>query len=105
MAKKYTYSFAKKKPSRESIVSSIMALISLLLFVAAAILSGVLGGKGGTYLGAIGLTAICISVYGFWVGLKSFSIPDCSYRYSKIGSVANGIFMIGWFALFLSGVA
>lgn len=102
--KKYTYSFAKKKPSPESIFSSILALISLLLFLIAAIVSGVFGGNGGIYLGAIGLAAIAISIYGFWVGLKSFSIPDCNYRYSKIGSVANGIFMIGWFALFLVGV-
>lgn len=105
MAKKYTYSFARKKQSEEGVISSILAGISLFLFLAAAVLSGLAGGKGAVYLGAMGLAAMGISIYGFVIGLKSFSRKDRSYRYSKMGSIANGVIMIGWLALFLIGVS
>jgi len=104
MAKKYTYSFAMKRQSEQGITSSILAGISILLFLIAAILSFVFQGEGGLYLGAMGLCAMCISIYGFGIGLKSFSKENRIYTFSKIGAIANGVLMIGWLGLFLTGV-
>lgn len=104
MAKRFSYSFAKKRQSEGGVTSTALAGISIVLFIIASIISFAMGGKGGLYLGAVGLIAICISVYGFGIGLRSFSKEDRSYTYSKVGSISNGVIMIGWLALFLIGV-
>ena len=45
-----------------------------------------------------------LSVYGFLMGISSFSEEKCTHRTSIIGSILNGIFMVGWLAFFLMGV-
>lgn len=104
MGKRFKYTFARKRQSEGGITSSVMALISVLLFFIAAILSFAFQGKGGLYLGAIGLVAIGVSIYGFIIGLKSFSAENRSYTYSKVGAISNGVLMVGWLGLFLIGV-
>lgn len=105
MAKRYKYSFAKKKEAEDGVFSSIMALVSVILFLIGSIASFVMGGKGGIYLGAMGFMAILFSVYGFYRGLRSFSEKDCNHKYSIIGSLANGVIVVGWIALFLIGIS
>ena len=103
MAKKrYKYSFTKKRHTRGGVESSILALMSGLLFFGAAICSLVMSGQGGMYLGIL---ALGLSVYGFILGLKSFSEQNRAFLYSKIGSVANGVLMVIWIALFLVGIS
>lgn len=70
--KKNKYSFAKKKHSGQGIASTVFAGISLGIFCAAALCALIFHGKGGMYLGALGLIAIGLSAYGFVVGLKAF---------------------------------
>ena len=106
MAKKrYKCSFTKKRHTRGGVESSILALMSGLLFFGAAICSLVMSGQGGMYLGAMGILALGLSVYGFILGLKSFSEQNRAFLYSKIGSVANGVLMVIWIALFLVGIS
>jgi hypothetical protein len=71
--KRYKYAFTRKKHTKGGKLSSILAFASFLLFVGSAICSMMMGGKGGLYLGAAGFIAIGFSVYGFILGLKSFS--------------------------------
>ena len=71
--KRYKYAFTRKKHTKGGKLSSILAVASFLLFVGSAICSMMMGGKGGLYLGAAGFIAIGFSVYGFILGLKSFS--------------------------------
>lgn len=106
MAKKrYKYAFAKKKHSRKGIVSTVFAGISLGIFCVSSICSLVFRGKGGMYLGAFGLAAIGLSIYGFILGLKSFSEKNRDQLYCKIGAVGNGVLMVIWLALFLVGLS
>ena len=71
--KRYKYDFAKKKHSPKGVISSVFAGISLGFFCIAAVASLIFHGKGGMYLGALGLIAMGLSIYGFILGLKSFS--------------------------------
>jgi hypothetical protein len=108
--KKNKYSFAKKRHSRQGIASTVFAGISLGIFCVAALCSLIFHGKGGMYLGVLGLIAIGLSVYGFIVGLKSFSKENRAYTYSKVGAIANGavgngVLMVIWLALFLIGIS
>ena len=104
MRRTFKYAFAQKKESEGGMISLIYAGLSLGLFLTAAILSFYLGGNAGRWVGTFGVMAILFSGVGFLTGLKSFQEKDKSYRFSAIGSISNGIFLVGWLALFLNGV-
>lgn len=102
--KRYKYSFTRKKHSVKGIISTGLAGISIMLFFAASICSLAFHGNGGMYLGAMGLAGMCISVYGFILGLLSFSEKNRDQLFCKTGSVANGMLMVVWLSLFLVGI-
>ena len=51
------------------------------------------------------LAALGISIYGFIMGLRSFSEKHKNQRFCKIGAMANGVIMVIWLALFLVGLS
>jgi len=55
-------------------------------------------------VGSVSLFAALLSVYGFIMGLLSFSEENCKHHTSIIGSIANGFITVGWIFLFLMGV-
>ena len=79
-------------------------MASFLLFLAAVLLSFFLEGKYGFIVGSVSLFAALLSVYGFIMGLLSFSEENCKHHTSIIGSIANGFITVGWIFLFLMGV-
>ena len=100
MAKRYRYAFAKKREAQQGKLSAVLAAVSLVLFVTA-----VLQGQYGYIVGGISLCAMLLSVYGFAMGLKSFSEENRTHKAGMIGSIANGIIMIGWLGIFLMGIS
>ena len=91
MAKRYRYAFAQQKEAEKGVASVWIAGISVFLFLAAVFISFLMEGNGGV-------------VDGFLQGLKSFSQEHRSHRVSIVGSIANGVIMVGWLGLFLIGV-
>lgn len=104
MARRYRYSFAKKKEAKKGKWSVGIAVFSLLLFFAAVFVSFWLNGQYGFVAGGICLFAALLSVYGFILGLLSFSETQCMHRTSIIGSIANGVFMAMWLGVYLIGL-
>lgn len=106
MAKRYRYAFAKQKEAEDGVVSTILAAVSVGIFIVAVIVYCIFQGAGvsGPIIGGMSFCAILLSVYGFIQGLHSFSAPNRSHTYSTAGSIANGIIMIGWLGLYLIGV-
>lgn len=104
MAKRYRYSFAKIKEARKGKLSLGLAAASVLLFAAAVVTAYALDGKYGFIAGGICLFATLLSVYGFIMGLSSFSEEKRMHRTSMVGSILNGILMVGWLGFFLMGV-
>lgn len=104
MARRYRYAFAKKEEARKGKLSVGLAAASFLLFLAAVGLAFLLKGQLGYIVGGAGLFAMLLSVYGFIMGLLSFSEEERNHRTSIVGSIANGIIMVGWLGLFLMGV-
>lgn len=104
MAKRFRYAFAKKKEAAKGKWSVGLALGSLLLFVTAVLLAFFLEGKYGFIVGGVSLFAMLLSAYGFILGLMSFSEENRNHKTSIIGSIANGIIMVGWLGIFLMGV-
>ena len=50
------------------------------------------------------LSATLLSVYGFIMGLLSFSEEGRSHKTSIIGSISNGLFLIVWIGVYLTGL-
>ena len=105
MAKRYRYAFTKKREAQKGQLSAVLAVVSLVLFVTAVLLAFFLQGQYGYIVGGISLCAMLLSVYGFAMGLKSFSEENRLDRTSMAGSIANGIIMIGWLGIFLLGIS
>ena len=105
MARRYRYAFAKKKEAQKGKLSTGLAAASLILFVAAVLLAFFMRGRFGYIVGGVSLCAMLLSIYGFAMGLKSFSEENRTHRTSMIGSIANGIIMIGWIGIFLTGIS
>lgn len=104
MAKRYRYAFAKKKEAKKGKLSAGLAVASFLLFLAAVLTASYLNGKMGFIPGGISLFAAMLSVYGFIMGMISFSEPDKKHGAGFIGSILNGVIMVGWIGLFLAGM-
>ncbi|MFV0527162.1 MAG: DUF6142 family protein [Lachnospiraceae bacterium] len=105
MAKRYKYTFARQKEAAQGIVSSAIAGMSFLLFIVVVILSFAFQQKAEIAIGALSLFAMLSAVYGFVQGLKSFSKKEEGHLFSIIGSLSNGVIMIGWLGLYLTGVS
>ena len=82
MAKRYRYAFTKKKEASKGKLSIGLAVMSLFLL--------------GTALG--------VSIYGFLMGLSSFSEENRMHRTSIVGSISNGIIVVVWLAFYLVGI-
>ena len=104
MAKRYRYSFVETKEAEKGKLSVGLAAASLILFLAAVLTAFALNGAYGFIVGGICLFATMLSVYGFIMGLLSFSEEKRTHRTSIVGSILNGIIMVGWLGFFLMGV-
>lgn len=104
MAKRYRYAFVKKKEAKKGKLSAGLAAASLTLFAAAVLMAYFMEGRFGFVVGGICLFAALLSVYGFLAGLMSFSEENRNHKTSIIGSIANGVIMVGWLGLYLMGV-
>lgn len=104
MKKRFKYSFTRKRETDGGFASMIFAGISLFLFLLSAVLSFIWQGDAGTWVGVLGLMAAMFAAAGFWIGIRSFKERDRNYRFSALGAMANGVFFVGWLALFLIGV-
>ena len=104
MARRYRYAIIKKKEPGKGKLSVGLAIASLLLFGGAVGIAYVLEGSYGFIVGGICLFAALLSVYGFVMGLMSFSDEECMHRTSVVGSILNGVITVGWLVFFLMGV-
>ena len=105
MARRYRYAFAKKKEAQKGKLSTGLAAASLILFITAVLLAFFMNGEFGYIVGGVSLCAMLLSIYGVAMGLKIFSEENRTHRTSMIGSIANGIIMIGWLGIFLLGIS
>ena len=104
MARRYRYSFTKKKEAKKGKLSAGLAAASFLLFITAVVMAYLLDDSFGFLVGGVGLFATLLSVYGFIMGLLSFSEEGRSHKTSIIGSISNGLFLIVWIGVYLTGL-
>ncbi len=105
MANKKRYRFTENIQSKGGKRSVILAGVSFLLFLTDAILSFAFSGKAGYIAGVIALVACSFAIYGFILGMRSFSEEKKASPYLAVaGSIASGIMAVAWLTIFLSGI-
>ena len=103
MAKRFRYSFAKKQESHKGRLSVWLMISSLALFAAAVAISGRVSGKLGVIPGILSVFAALLNLYGFILGLSGFSDAGKKHHASIVGSITNGILLVGWIGLYQLG--
>lgn len=104
MAKKYKYSFSRTNEAKEGKEALVLAGVSFAAFIVLTIVSFAMSGKGGVALGAVGLVAMLLAVYGCCLGLKGLASENTGHRLAAMGTISAGVMSIVWLALFLVGV-
>ncbi|MDD6065854.1 MAG: DUF6142 family protein [Firmicutes bacterium] len=104
MAKRRMYSFAEEKHSGKGIASTVLGVLSMIVFGVLAWLAYYMDGQGGIYLGSIGFAGMVLAVCGVVLGLTSFNEDNVRYLFSKIGSILNGIMLAMWVFVILLGI-
>jgi len=100
--RKYSYKLEKRAGGR-GLLSTVLAAVSIILFLALLTACAALKGKAGPWAGAVGLSGMLIAFSGVVTGLQSFHDRQRSYGFSKVGTIMNGILVAVWFILFCSG--
>ena len=103
MAKRYRYAFVKKRESRRGKISVVLAIISVLLFIAAMAVD-IWEVPVPHLVGGLCLLGALLSLYGFFAGILSFSEKNRGNTTGIIGSISCGIIVIIWLGLYLTGV-
>lgn len=102
--KRYKYSFAPDANAKGGVWAAAAGGLSLFFLLLTAVISFALEGRGGNWLGAVGLFSFLLSAYGFYMGIKSFQEKNVNHRYSVVGSLAGGVVMVLWLGTFLAGI-
>lgn len=93
-----------RKYTKGGKTSTLIAIGSLLLIVLAVVISILLKGKAGIYVGLMVFLALVTSAVGFGIGIKSFDEENKFMRYTYIGTIANAviwIFILGLYLIFV----
>lgn len=101
----------KKKDKRQKIpfgkytkggrISTLMAILSILVLATAIGISIAQRGNAGTIVGVLGVTTFVIAIAGFILGIQSFKEETRFLRYSWIGTLMNLVVWLIMFMIFL----
>ena len=83
-------------------ISSLMALIHILLLALSVGISIAKRGNAGIYVGFFVLVVLISAAAGFVIGINSFKESDKFLRYSYIGTIANAVIWIGILGIYLT---
>ena len=92
-----------KKRSKRSRMSIILAAVSAMGFVFSIAASSLAGGKGASYIGAVGLGCALLSIYGCILGIKELASDEKIHKKPHVGAIASGVMFIIWIMIFLTG--
>ena len=103
MARRFRYSFANKQESGRGRLSAALCVAALILFGIAVALSGRLPSRLASVPGAIMVFAVLLNMYGFGLGLSGFQEAGKKHGICIVGSIANGMLLVGWLGLYHMG--
>ena len=92
-----------KKHPITGIVSTIIGVVTVLLFAGICFFSGTEGGSAGMVVGVLGLLCFVLSVTGFVLAWISLHQENIRTLFPTIGSILNGIQVVGYMLLYFLG--
>ena len=104
MKKNQKYSILNKKKALSGRLGVILGCISAAAFLFCVIVSVVAGGKGGTFIGAVGLASMLLPLYGLTECIKDLSANKNRIRITYLGAALCGAMFFLWLAIFLAGI-
>ena len=102
--KKTKLRFSYKEYTIGGVLSSALALISILVLGHSILLSFRARGEGTMQVGAYGLLSLVLSVFGLIIGLLSYKEQDKRYGISFLGTFINGIIIVMLILFILVGI-
>lgn len=93
-----------RKYTKGGKTSSLIALGSLILMILAVVISILMRGNAGIYVGLMMFLALIASALGFGIGIKSFDEENRFMMYTYIGTICNAviwIFILGIYLIFV----
>lgn len=104
MFKRTRLRFSNKEYTVGGIVASTIAVLSLLILGYSVHLSFAARGMGTELVGALGLLAMILSLFGLIFGLLSYKEQDKRYGPSFFGTFTNGLILILLILFILTGL-
>ena len=105
MAKDKMYSVGRAGRNQRGVRSTVIAGISIVMFLILCAVCAGLDGAAPQWVGAAGMSALLLSFYGMICGLQSFRDRAMSYGSRRAGTIMNGLMVGVWFVLFCVGLA
>ena len=102
--KKTKLRFSYKEYTMGGILSSALAIISLLSLGHSIMLSFRARGEGTMQVGAYGLLSLVLSIFGLIIGILSYKEQDKRYGTSFFGTFTNGIIIVMLLLFILVGI-
>lgn len=103
--KKNRLRFAGRQHARGGIISTVMAGIAWIVFLALCIYSSSTGGNAEGVVGILGIADAVFAIVGMGIAFKGFQERDVYYVLPAVGMVLNGILFVIYFSLYFMGVA
>ena len=98
------YKFTNKKISKGGVMSSLFAVVAIVLLCMGVYISYKADGSGDATVGILGLGAFVVSLLGFIVGVRSFKNEEAFLGLPWFGVVANAITWIFMMCVILIGL-
>ena len=94
MISKSKLRFSKKEYTIGGIISTTLALLAIVVLGYSVHISYSARGMGTEIVGALGMLALIISLFGFIFGVLSYKEQDKHYGASSFGTFTNGLILI-----------
>ncbi len=102
---KHKNKFSDRRHSVGGVISTVMAVASLVMFVMAVHRSYGARGEGDSLVGSYALSSMMFAFFGLITGLMSYKEPDRYHTFSFIGSLTSGIMTVLMIMLYITGLS
>jgi len=101
---KRKYGQAKLKHAKRGVYSCILAGVVCVLLGTLLGIAYFSNGTAAPIIGGVGLTALVLSGYSLYMGIRGFKEREKNYLTCKIGVGCSGFFILGFIIIFCRGL-
>ncbi len=95
--------FSDRSHPKAGIISTGMGAVALILLLILCIISGADRGLSGGWIGVAGMWTLILSIVGFVLAVRSYSMEDIYKITPMLGSIFNGVVVVAMMLLYVAG--